>query len=370
MAHPRFSGVKDRSIVTIGVTAALLSLPLAAPIVAAVAGSPLQPLRLEKDQLLGVRSDVRPVSRPVAVVDKTTGRLIDPKTGTAIDRTKAVLDPATGALIDPVTGAIIPSDAPVPSSLAGSAPGAAKSSAASSQKSVLPAGAPATRSLPAPQPAAAGGSDLLPADQMVVGVVDEVLGASSDDGTTPLTPLLGDRKSSDDASASDDASSGSSSHGSSSDESAPARSSAKARTAPAPKEDARTVGPAGGTDAVEVRPGALSSAPVGGTSGVPHLLGAPAFSGLRSSQSYFPQPEPEAPQVSVPTDLNDSSLVALGDLTTSEPHLATGQVTATSLPNVINESPSWLVSTASGLLLVVGGTSVVYGGRRLRRRTA
>lgn len=370
MAHPRFSSAKDRSIVTIGVTAALLSVPIAAPLVTAAADSPFQPLRLEKTPLLDARPVTRPVTRPVAVVDETTGQLVDPKTGNVIDRAKAVIDPATGKLIDPVTGAIIPSDVLAPVTRPPVSP-AAKSQAATPQKPSSPAGAVATGPLAVPPAPAGDASELLPpADQMVVGVVDEVLGATSDGSFQPLTSLLGDRKSSSDADSQDGASTGSSADGSAS-----TRSQAAARAVPAPSDEARTIALASGSDAVEVQPSALG-APAGGASGVPYLLGALALSGFGSSHSHVQQQELDlqAPQVSIPADSDsdsgNASPAVANHLTVSERHLAAGQVTATSLPGGLDEAPSWLASTASGFLLLVGGTSVVYGTRRLRRSTA
>lgn len=348
MAQPRFSGAKDRSIVTIGVTAALLSLPLAAPIVTATADSPFRPLRFEERQRLNVRQVARPVARPTAVVDKATGRLVDPKTGAVIDRAEAVLDPATGKLIDPVTGVIIPFDAtPALPVVEHPASRAAKPQAAAPHKSVLPAGTPDTGPLAVLGPT---GDLLLSADAMVAGVVDEVLDASSDGGLLPLASLLGG----------DNASAGES-DGSSSEGSRSVGGDKGTHAAPAPNGDARTVGPASGSDAVEAQPGAVTrGASVGGASGATHLLGAPALSALH------PQ-DLEAPQVSAPADFDPSS-VAVEDRPAAERQLATGQVTATPRSGVFNETPAWLVSTASGLLLIVGGTSFAYATRRLRHR--
>jgi hypothetical protein len=373
VAQPRFSDAKDRSIVTIGVTAALLSLPLATPIVAAAAGSPFQPL-LEKNQPLSKSLSVRrPVARPVAVVDKATGQLVDPETGTVIDRTKAILDPATGKLIDPLTGAVIPSDAlarppvarPAAQPQARRAAKSTKSQAASPKQPVSPADASSTGSLAVPEPAPADGNDLLaPADKMVVGVVEEVLTTSSDGNLQSLTPLLGDSDSSHDASLSDDAT-----DGSSSTDSVPASSGASTRDVSVSSHDSRTVGLASGSDAVEVQPDAFEPTSVGGTSGVPHLLGAPVLSGLHSSRSTFLQQDLEVPQISMPADFDHASSMTADDLTTSERQFVAGKVTATPLPKVFDEAPTWLVSTASGLLVVVGGAGVAYGTRRLRRRT-
>ncbi|MGH8903488.1 MAG: hypothetical protein ACRDYA_17905 [Egibacteraceae bacterium] len=355
MAQPRFSGAKDRSIVTIGVTAALLSVPLAAPIVTAAADSPFQPLRLEEGQTLKEGRVARPVARPTAVIDKATGRLVDPRTGAVIDRAEAVLDPATGKLIDPVTGAIIPSDTtPALPALGHPASRAAKPPAAVPHKSVLPAGAPAAGPLAVPQPT---DDLLLSANAMVAGVVDEVLNASSDGGLLPLASLLG----------SDNASAGES--GASSGDSPSAGGGTRAHAAPAPNGDARTVGPASGSDAVEAQPGAVArGASVGGASGAPHLLGAPALSGLHSSHGGLqPQGLEASPQVRAPAGFDPSS-VAVNDRTASERQLAASQVTAPPQLGVLAEAPAWLVPTASSLLLLVGGTTFAYATLQLRRR--
>ncbi len=354
MAQPRISGAKNRSIVTIGVTAALLSLPLTAPIVAAAANSPFQSLEFESLQPeTSQPRGVRPVTRPVAVVDKATGRLIDPKTGTMVDRAKAVLDPATGELIDPVTGVLLPSDVAERPPVAQSP---VSRTAASPRKPVSVADAPSTGSLVAPQAAPAGEGLLAPADEMVVRVVDEVLGASSDGGLQSLARLLRDRNSSDDFNRQVPHKGDG---GSSYYESAP--SDATAGAVPASNDDTRTIGPAGGSDAVEVQPDALApDASVDDASGAPHPLTAPALSDLRSSQSYPGQQDLKTPQVSAP---------AAFDAASSSHQLAAGQLAAASPSGVFDGSPSWLVSTASSLLFAVGGFTVASGIRRFRRRT-
>ncbi|MGH8899786.1 MAG: hypothetical protein ACRDZ4_22820 [Egibacteraceae bacterium] len=353
MAQPRISGAKNRSIVTIGVTAALLSLPLAAPIVAAAANSPFQSLAFESLQPeTSQPRGVRPVTRPVAVVDKATGRLIDPKTGTMIDRAKAVLDPATGEFIDPVTGVLLPSDVTERRPVARSP---VSRTAAAPRNPVSVADASPTGSLVVPQAASAGEGLLAPADEMVVHVVDEVLGASSDGGLQSLAQLLRDRNSSDDANRHAPHKGG----GSSYYESTP--SDATAGAVPASNDDTRTIGPAGGSDAVEVQPDALAlDASVDDASGAPHPLTAPAPSDLRSSQSYLWQQDLKTPQVSAPADFDAAS---------SSRQLAAGQLTAASPSGVFDGSPSWLVSTASSLLFAVGGSTVAYSIRRFRRRT-
>jgi hypothetical protein len=358
VAHPKFSGTKDRSLITIGVTAALLSVPLAAPIVAAAADSPFQALGLKESQPLSLR----PVTRRVAVVDKAVKPLVDPKGDTVVDRAGAVLDPVTGKLIDPVTGAVIPSETPADSPAARPASKTAKSRVESPREPVSPASALSAESLTPSQPA---GTLVAPADATVVNVVDEVLGASSDSPLHPVTSLLGD------ANLLGNDAGGSSSNEDSEPE--PARHGEVSRTTPAPDDDvdARTVGPAGDSDVVEVQPDARSSSTsVGGASGVPHLLGVSTLSGLYSSQSYFSQEDLRAPEVSTPAEPADAPSAVSGGLVASERRPTVGRVTATSLPDILDETPSWLVSTASGLLLVIGGASVVYGTRRFRRRTA
>jgi hypothetical protein len=262
-----------------------------------------------------------------------------------------------------VTGVIVPSDTSAPASTARSAPRAAKAQSAPTRQTASPAGALPTGPRAASSAVPTDGL-LAPPDKTVVDVVDQVLGASSESSLQPLKPLLGDTNLLDrqtDDSADDELSS---------DDSSSARSDAVAHKNATPNEDARTVGPAGDSDVVEVQPGARpSDASVGGTSGVPRLLGAPALLGLQSSQSSFQEQNLEAPEISTPADADGASSVTAENVTTSERQLAVGPATATSLPRVFDETPSWLVSAASGLLLVVGGTSVAYGARRLRRHT-
>jgi hypothetical protein len=321
VAQPRSSGTKNGSIFTMSVTAALLSLPMAVPIVAAEAGSPIQPSPSES-------LHVHAVTPPVAEVDTTTERLIDPKTGTVIDRAKGVLDPATGKLVDPVTGVILPSDAPTRSPAM--QPSVSRT-AVVPQKPASATGAASAGSLAAPYAAPAEGGLLASPDEMVVNVVDEVLGASSRVGLKPLTALLEDRKASDGGTHQDTASSFSSG------ESASARSAGMTGPVRAPSRGARTVGSA---------------------SGVSHLPAVPERSDLSGSQG-FRQQAFKGSQVSVPS-------VAADDLAAAKHQLAAGQVNAASVPAVFHGTSSWLISTASSLFLAIGGFTAAYGIRRRR----
>lgn len=394
MPDPRRLVAKHHALVTSALTAMLLGLPVAGPLVTATALP-------------------APSQRVTAVVDRVTGQLIDPRTGLKIDPADGVLEPVTGQLIDPVTGTVIPPEHAllglpilpasegagtsarldetrdeVEGSVGAATPGASEytqSSATARQAETASEDNPPAEPLiqpPPPAPVTAGSSTNVVGGVVdhvgsgaatVLGVVENVLNNASSRNFEPEARLANDDST---GARPDDRGHPISP---SSDESTEKRLAASRdrTTSPAAPDSVRSgrrdeVGAVGSsTDPAEqvAQPGTVTGLAPEGTRQPPWYSATPTLDGLRSQSDLLLRGLALLPQVGIPPEVSSPVVTDDRSTTTSVP-LAKAPAATTGLHRLIslvNERlPSWLLATGTAgfILLVLGGAGFISAYRR------
>ncbi|MGH8909307.1 MAG: hypothetical protein ACRD0K_23140 [Egibacteraceae bacterium] len=355
MVHAKLSVLRDRTIATAGATVLMLSLPLVAPLVSAVANSQTQLPALSYAN-----------QRQIAVVDPVTGLLIHPLSGVGIDLADVVYDPGVGQYVDRVTGAIIPTDGSIPGlplfapgdpgsgideGAAGEAAPPSSAVTAVPQQPSLPSGShqpgqavpdagslvvPPPSNLPRSSPIVTTGGNItdfsLPSPAAVIAsVVDLVLGSSGSvegDAAAPAPPVL----------PFDEATSA---------------SSHTASGGITPNED----------EAGLAAPDVDAAAPaltIGQSADVGQLPDTLTLKHRATQAGQSMNPQTAIPsRLLAPQVADDPVTVA-----PPPPLINSGLRAAPGLSHVGDSAPSWLLATA-GSFLIIGGAGISY---RLRRR--
>jgi hypothetical protein len=338
VVQAKVPGLRNRTIATAGATVVMLSLPLVAPVMSAAASPQSQlPALLSKNR------------RPVAVVDPVTGLLIHPLTGVVIDLANVIYDPTLGQYIDRTSGAIIPTDGSIPGlpllQPSSPRPGIAESPGSVNRQadkaSPLPA-TPRARARPAQQsPEAASDGESSPSPPAQQGLLTpQPRAGRSDKNSTFLLPppatviasvvdlVLGDSETQ--------------------------RNSYTGASGSADLGDGGTATPAPSPGAPRGAGGAASTLSATHDVDAPHPPG-----GASPEDSHRPQALPSPDTQSQVTDTS---------IEFAEPPARARDLGTVSISRVVDTVPSWLLLTAGGLLVLIGGVGLIYSLRRRHSR--